>query len=168
MTNLDSILKSRDISLPTKVHLVKSMVFPVIMYIWESWTIGRLNAKELMLSNCGAGKDSWESLGLWDQTSQSQRKLTLNIHWKDWCWSWSCNTLATWCKQLNHWKRPWCWERLRARGEGCDRGWDGWMASLTQWTWVYFFYLFYLFIWLHQVLVVACGLNLMAPQHVGS
>ena len=45
--------------------------------------------------------------------------------------------LATWCKELTHWKRPWCWERLRAGGEGDDRGWDGWMASPTQWTWVW-------------------------------
>ena len=48
----------------------------------------------------------------------------------------SVNTLATWCRELIHWKRPWCWERLRAGGEGGDRGWDGWMASSTQWTWV--------------------------------
>ena len=59
------------------------------------------------------------------------------MHWKDWCWSWSSNTLATWCKELTHWKRPWCWERLKAGGEGDDRGWDGWMASPTQWTWVW-------------------------------
>ena len=44
---------------------------------------------------------------------------------------------GTWCEELTHWKRPWCWERLRAGGEGDDRGWDGWMASLTQWTWVW-------------------------------
>ena len=50
-------------------------------------------------------------------------------------WSWNSNTLATWCEEPTHWKRPWCWERLKA-GEGDDRGWDGWMASLTQWTWV--------------------------------
>ena len=51
------------------------------------------------------------------------------------CWSWSSNILATWCKDL-HWKRPWHWERLKAGGEGDDGGWDGWMASPTQWTWV--------------------------------
>ena len=61
----------------------------------------------------------------------------LNIHWKDWCWSWNSNTLATWCEELTHWKRPWCWERLKAGGEGDDRGWDAWMASPTQWTWVW-------------------------------
>ena len=63
-------------------------------------------------------------------------KSVPNIHWKDWCWSWSLNTLATWCEELTHLKRPCCWERLKAGGEGDDRGWDGWMASPTQWTWV--------------------------------
>ena len=70
-----------------------------------------------------------------DQTRLSQRKSTLEIPWKDWCWS--SNTLATWCKRSTHWKRPYCWERLRAGGEADDRGWDGWLASLTQWTWVW-------------------------------
>ena len=85
----------------------------------------RLSAEELMLSNC-AGEDSWESLGLQgDQTSQSWRKSILNIHWKDWCWSWSSNTLATLCEELTHWKRPWCWARLKTKGEGSERGWDG-------------------------------------------
>ena len=84
----------------------------------------------MILSNYGAGEDSFL-----DQTSKSWRKTILNIHWKDWCWS--SNTLATWCKQLTHWKRPWCWKRLKARGEGDDRGWDGWMASPTQWRWVW-------------------------------
>ena len=60
-------------------------------------------------------------------------KSVLKIHWKDWCWSWNSHTLATWCKYLTPWKRPWFWERLRA-GEGDDRGWDGWMASLAQMT----------------------------------
>ena len=91
-----------------------------------------------MLLNCGLGEDSWESLGLQgDPTSPSQGKSVLNIHWKEWCWSWNSNPLATGCKELTHWKRPWCWERLKAGGEGDDRGWDGWMASPTQWTWVW-------------------------------
>ena len=57
--------------------------------------------------------------------------------WKDWCWSWNSNTLATWCEELTHLKRPWWWERLKAEGEGDHIGWDGWMASPTQWTWVW-------------------------------
>ena len=91
-----------------------------------------------MLLNCGIGEVSRESLGLQgDQTSQSYRKSVLDKHWKDWGWSWSSNTLATWCKELTCWKRPWCWERWKAEGEGDDRGWDGWMASPTRWTWVW-------------------------------
>ena len=64
-------------------------------------------------------------------------KSVLNIHWKDWYWSWNSNTLAIWCEELTHLKRPWCWERLKAGGEGDDRGPDGWLASPTQWTWVW-------------------------------
>ena len=61
----------------------------------------------------------------------------LDVHWKNWCWSWNSSTLATWCKELTHWKRPWCWEGLGAEGKGDDRGWDGWMASPTRWAWVW-------------------------------
>ena len=68
------------------------------------------------------------------QSVDPKRKSILNVHWKDWCWS--SNILAMWCKEPIHWKRPWCWERLRA-GEGGNRGWDSWMASPTQWTWVW-------------------------------
>ena len=72
MTNLDSILKSRDITLPTKVRLVKAMVFPAVMYGCESWTVKKAECWELMLLNCGVGEDSWESLGLQgDPTSLS-------------------------------------------------------------------------------------------------
>ena len=81
-------------------------------------------------------EDSWESLGLQgDPTNQFWRKSVLDIHWKDWCWSWNSNTLATLWEKLTHCKRLWCWERLKAEGD--DRGWDGWMASWTWWTWVW-------------------------------
>ena len=70
-------------------------------------------------------------------TNPSKRKSILNIHWKDWCWSWNSNTLATWWEELTHWKRPWWWAWLKAGGEGDDRGWDGWMASPTLCTWVW-------------------------------
>ena len=82
-------------------------------------------------------EDSWESLGLQGDATSPFYRPVLGIHWKDWCWSWSSNTLATWCEELTRWKRLWFWERLRAGGEGDDRGWDGWMASSTQWTWVW-------------------------------
>ena len=72
MTNLDSILKSRDITLLTKVHLVKAMFFSVLMYGCESWIIKKAEHQRMMLSNCDAGEDSWKSLGLQgDQTSPS-------------------------------------------------------------------------------------------------
>ena len=88
-----------------------------------------------MLLNCGVGEDCWESLGLQgDPTSPFWRRSVLGVHWKDWCWSWNFSTLATWWEELIHWKRAWYWERLRAGREGDNRGWDGWMASLTQWT----------------------------------
>ena len=104
-----------------------------ILVLWR-----KLNVEELMLLNCGVGEDSWDSLGLQgDPTIPSQRSSVLCVHWKDWCWSWNSNILATWCEELTQWKKPWCWERLRAGGEGGNRGWDGWMASSTQWTWVW-------------------------------
>ena len=88
-----------------------------------------------MLLKSGVGEHSWEFLELQrDPTNQFQRKSVLKIHWKDWCWSWSSNTLVTWCEELTHWKRPWSWERLKAGGEGDDKRWDGWMASPTWWT----------------------------------
>ena len=65
------------------------------------------------------------------------RRPVLGVHWKDWCWSWNSNTLTTSCKELTHWKRPWCWDGLRAGGGGDDRGWDGWMVSPTRWAWVW-------------------------------
>ena len=82
-----------------------------------------------MLLNCVVGEDS--------RVPWTARRSVLNVRWKDWCWSWNANTLAIWCEELTHWKRPWYWERLRAGGEGDNRGWDGWMASSTQWTWVW-------------------------------
>ena len=114
------------------------MIFPVVVYGCESWTIKkaehqRIDAFELWC---------WRRLLRvpWTARRSNQytyRKSVLNIHWKDWCWSWNPNTLATWCEELTHLKRHWCWEILKAGGEGDDRGWDGWMASPTQWTWVW-------------------------------
>ena len=106
MTNLDSILKSRDITLLTKVHIVKAMVFPVIMYGCESGTIKkaecwRSDAFKLWCSR-RLLRVPWTAR--W--SNQSILKSTLSIHWKDWCWSWSSNPLATWCKEPTHWKRP--------------------------------------------------------------
>ena len=132
MTNLDNILKSRDITLPTKFHLVKAMVFPVVMYECERWRIKkaecwRIDAFELWC---------WRRLFRVPWTAIRSNQFILGVHWKDWFWSWNSNTLATWCEELTHLKIPWCWERLKVGGEGDDREGDVWMASPTQWTWV--------------------------------
>ena len=134
MTNLHSVLKNRGITLPTKIHIVKAMVFPVVINGCESWILKKAEHRT----------DHFE---LWylrrllrvlgqcrDQSGQSYWKSTVNILWKDWCWSWFSDTLGTWCEELIYWKRPWCWEKSRAGGEDGDKGWDSWMASLTQWT----------------------------------
>ena len=120
----------------TKVHLVKAMVFPVVMYGCESWTIKKaecwgINAFELWC---------WRRLlrVLWTTRRSNHsilKEISPGCSLKDWCWS--SSTLATSCEDLTYWKRSWCWEGLGAGGEGDDRGWDGWMASLTRWAWVW-------------------------------
>ena len=83
-----------------------------------------------MLFNCGVGEDSWESLGLQgDPTSPSWGRSFLGVHWKDWCWSWNSNTLATSCQELTHWKRLWGWEGLGVGGEGDYR--MRWLDGIT-------------------------------------
>ena len=126
VTNLDSILKSKDVTLPTKVHIVKGMVFPTVMYGCESWTIKKTEHWRTDTFKLWCCRRLLESFGLQgDQTSLSWRKSTLNFHWKDWCWGWSSSTLATWWEEPTHWKRSWCWERPKAKaevgGKGCDR-----------------------------------------------
>ena len=136
MTNLDSLLRSRDVTLPTKVHVVNTMVFPVVRYGYESWTIkkaecwiidtfklwfwGRLlrvplDYKEIKPVN-PKGNQSWIFIGRTDTKAE---------------------TLIFWPPDAKNWlieKKLWCWERLKVGGEGDDRGGDGWMASSTQWT----------------------------------
>ena len=86
---------------------------------WCFWTVVLEKILEVFLQPSPLGK-------------KIQAVHLLGVHWKDWCWSWNCNTLATWWEELTHLKRSWCWERLRAGGEGGNRRWDGWMASLTR------------------------------------
>ena len=134
MRNLDSILKSRDITFSTKVCVVKAMVFTVLMYECESWTIKKVEHRSTVAFKLWFWRDSWESLDCKEIKPDNPKgnKLWILIHWKDWCWS--SNTLATWCKEPTHWKKPLMLGKLRAGGEGGDRGWDGYIASLTQWT----------------------------------
>ena len=65
------------------------------------------------------------------------KEISPGCSFKDWCWSWNSNTLATSCEELTHWKSPWCCEWLEAGGEGDGRVWNGWIASPTWWTWVW-------------------------------
>ena len=139
ITNLGSILKSRDITLPTKVYLVKAMVFPVVMCGCESWAIQKaerwridgfwtvalgktlespLDCKEIQPVS-PKGSQSWIFIGRTDAEAETP------ILW------------PPDCEELTHLKRPWCWKWLNVGGEGDGRRWDGWMASLTRWTWVW-------------------------------
>ena len=139
MTNLDSILKSRDITLPIKVCLVKAMIFPVVIYGRESWTVKKAEGRKVDAFELWC----WRRLLRFPWTARRSKQSTLkeispgcSLEGTE-CWSWNSNTMATWCEELTHWKRPWSWEGLGAGGEGDDRGWDGWMASPTRWTWVW-------------------------------
>ena len=135
MTNLDSIFKSRDITLPTKVRLVNAMVFPVVMYGGESWTAERRRIDACKLW-------CWKRLLRvpWTARISNQsilKEINPEYSLEGLSWSWNSNPLATWYEELTHWKRPWSWERLKVGGEGDNRGWAGWMTSPTQWTWVW-------------------------------
>ena len=212
MTNLNSILKSRDITLPTKVFLVKAMVFPVVMYGCESWVIKkaecqRIDAFELWcwrplrflwtarrsnqstlkeispeyslkglilklklqyFGNLMRRTDSLEKTLRLGKIKGRRRRGRQRMRWlagitdsmdmglgglwelvmdrEAWCAAvhgvaksrtrLSNWTELNWFRELMHLKRPWCWERLKVGGEGDNRGWDGWMASLTCWTWI--------------------------------
>ena len=138
MTKLNSILKSIDITLLTKVCIVKAMVFPVVMHGCERWTIKKaecewMDAFDLwcwrrLLRVPWTSRRSNQSILKEIKPKYSLERLMLKL---------KLHTLATSCKELIHWKRPWSWERLKTGGEGDDRGLDGWMTSPTRWTWVW-------------------------------
>ena len=138
VTNLDSVLKSRDIALLTKVRLVKAMIFPEVMYRCESWTIKKAlkSTEELILLNCGAGEDSWEFLDC-KKTKQvnpkGNPKGTLNIHWTDWCWSWSP---ILWPPDMKSWltrKDPDAGKDWKQEEKGTTEdelvGWHHWLSG---------------------------------------
>ena len=133
MRNLDSILRRREITLLTKVHIVKPMVFPVVIFQCESWTTKKASTEELMLLNCGTGEDSEHSL-------HSKKIKPVNPKGSQ---SWiffgrtdaEAETSILWLPDVKSWltgEETWCWERLKA-GEGANRGCDRSMASPTQW-----------------------------------
>ena len=137
MTNLDSILKSRDISLPTKVYLVKAMVFPVVMYGCERWTIKKAECWRIDVFELWCWRRLLRVPWTARRSKQSIQEISPEYSLEGLMLKLKLQYLATWCEELSHWKRPWCWWRLKVGGEGDDRGWDGWMASSTQWTWVW-------------------------------
>ena len=138
MANLDSIFKSRDIALPTKVCLVKAMVFPVVTYRCESWTIKkaehwRIDAFELWC---------WRRLlrvpwTAWRSNQFILKEILPGCSWKGLMLTLKLQYFGHLMWRADSLKKTLILERLRAGGEGDDRGWDGWMASLTQWTWVW-------------------------------
>ena len=138
ITNLDSILKSRDITLPTKVCIVKAMVFPVVMYGCDSWTIKKAERWRIHTFELWC----WRRLlrvpwTLWRSNQSILKEINHEYSLEELMLKLKLQYLTTWCEKAIHWKRPWCWERLKARLEGGKTAWDGWMASLTQWTWVW-------------------------------
>ena len=125
MTHLESILKTKDIILLRKVHFVKAIVFPVVMHGCETWTIKKAELwriepfelwcwRRLLRVPWTARRSNQSSLKeISPEYSLEGLMLKLKLH-----------SLATWCKEPTYWKRPWCWERLKAIGEGGNRGWD--------------------------------------------
>ena len=134
MTKLNSVLKSRDTTLPTKLHTVKAMVFSVVMYECESWTIKkaefwRTDAFEL-----------WCWIRLWRVPWTSRRlnqSILKEINPEGLMLKLNPQYFGHLMQRANSLERPWCWERLRTGGKRGDRGWEGWMASPTRWTWVW-------------------------------
>ena len=138
MTNLDNILKSRDITLPTKVPLVKAMVFPVLMYGCESWTIKKAECQRTdafepwywrrLLRVPWTARRSSQSILKEISPECSLERLMLKL---------KLQYFGHLMRRADSFEKPWCWERLRVGGEGNGKGWDGWMASPTWWTWVW-------------------------------
>ena len=126
-------LKNRDITLPTKVHIIKAMVFPVVMYGCESWTVKkaehqRIDAFGMLLESLLDCKETQQSILKEISPEYSLEGLTLKL---------KLQYFGHMMRRAHSLEKTWCWERLKAGGEWDDRGWDGWMALLTQWTWVW-------------------------------
>ena len=138
MTNLDSILKSRDITLPTKVRLVKAMIFPVVMFGCESWTIKKAKCRRI---------DAFESwcwgrllIVPWTARRSNQsllKEISPGCSLEGLMLKLKLQYFGHLMRRADSFGKTWSWERLRAGGEGDDRGWDGWMTSMTWWYWVW-------------------------------
>ena len=138
MTNLDSIFKSRDTTLPTKVHLVKAMVFPVVMYGCESWTVKkaerwRVDAFELWCWR----RLLWVSWPARRSNQSTLKEINPECSLEELMLKLKLQYFGHWWEELIHLRRPWCWERFKVGGEGDDRGCDDWTSSPTQLTCVW-------------------------------
>ena len=126
-----SMLTSRDITLLTKVRLTKAVVFPVVMYGCESWTVKKAEHRRI--------DDAFE-LWCWRRLLRvpwTARRSALGVLWKEWCYSWNSSTLATSCEEFLIGKASDAGRDWGQEEKGITRGWDGWMASLTRWIWVW-------------------------------
>ena len=138
MTNLESILKSRDITLPTKIHLIKAIIFIVVMYGCETWTIKKAKyqrsdafelwcCRRLLSVPCTAGRPNQSILKeISPEYSLEGLMLKLKLQY-----------FGQLMQRADLFEKPWYWERLKVGGKGDNREWDAWMALLTQWTWVW-------------------------------
>ena len=138
MTKLDSILKSRDIILLTKVYLIKAMIFPVVMYGYESWSIKKVERQRIYAFELWC----WRRLLRVPWTARRSNKSIVKVIGPEYSLEGLMLKLklqyfGRLMQMMTHWKRPWCWERLKAWWKGDNRGWDGWMASPTWWTGVW-------------------------------
>ena len=137
MTNLDSIFKSRDITLPTKVHLVKAIVFPVVMYGCESWTVKKAERQRIGAFELWC----WRRLLRVPWTARSNQSIlkviSPGISLKGMMLMLKLQYFGHLMRRVDSLEKIWCWEGLRAGREGDDRERDGWMASPTRWTWVW-------------------------------
>ena len=137
MTNLDSILKSRGITFLTKVRLVKAIVFPVVMYRCESWTIKKAECRRIDAFEMWCWRRLLRVPWTTRRSNQSiLEEISLECSLDGLMLKLKLQYFGHLMQELTHLKRPWCWERLKAGGEGDDRGWDGWLASPTQGIWV--------------------------------
>ena len=131
-------IKKKRHYLPRKVHIVKAMVFPVVIYGCDSWSIKKAECRRTDAFELWC----WRRLLRvpWTERRCNQsilKEISPKHSWEGLMLKPKPQNFHTWCKELTHLKRPWCWERWKVGGERDDRGWDGWISSLTWWTWVW-------------------------------
>ena len=138
MTNIDSLLKSKNITLPTMACLVKAMVFPVVMYGCESWTIKKAECWRIDVSELWYWRRPLRVPWVARRSNKSfLKEISSEYSLEGLMLKWKLQYFGHLMGRTDSLEKPWCWERLKAREEGDDRGWDGWMSSLSQWTWVW-------------------------------